>query len=76
MAYIYFSRNRPPHPMAAKNLVSGVIVAEGVSEAKSKLADMLTDKGYWSADDYDYLDIATAPVEAHGVAIITMIAEE
>ncbi len=76
MAHVYFSRNTPPHPMAAKNLVSGVIVADSLDEAKGKLAAMLNGKGFWTADEYDFLDIATAPVEAHGIAIITMIEME
>jgi len=73
MPHVYFSRNTPPHPMAAKNLVSGVIVANSLDEAKGKLAAMLDGKGFWAADEYDFLDIATVPVDAHGIAIITMI---
>lgn len=76
MAHVYFSRNTLPHPMAAKNLVSGMIVADSLDEAKGKLVAMLSGKGFWTADEYNFLDIATAPMEAHGIAIITMIEME
>ncbi len=76
MAYIYFSRTQPPHPMQATPLVSGVIEADTPEAAKDKLDKLLTrsagGKGFSRAADFDFTDLATVERSDHGVLVITM----
>lgn len=80
MAYVYFSRCRPAHPMQASRIMSGVIEAEGPDDARRKLAALLAKsaggKGLTRADDFDYLALDGIERTDHGVLAIQTVHED
>jgi hypothetical protein len=73
MGKFYFSRNCEPNPFASKYLVSGVIDAGSMEEAKTNLDDVLS--GIKSTDrssTFSFIDLDLAEPSTGGLIAITM----
>ena len=69
----YFSRNREPHPLATKHLVSGVIEAASLEDAKAKLTKAMAGNTIVeTANDFKWSDLQTVERSEHGILAITM----
>lgn len=79
MALVYFSRCRPPHPMQARPLISGVIEAEDAVDARAKLGTTLAsgdpDRCFMTADEFVFTDLGKVATRFNDILAVT-IAEE
>ncbi|MGX9980340.1 hypothetical protein [Methylobacterium fujisawaense] len=77
MALIYFSRTRPPHPMQARPLISGVIEAEDVDAARAKLGATLgganPGRCFMTADEFAFTDLASVTFRFNDILAVTTL---
>lgn len=77
MALIYFSRTRPPHPMQARPLISGVIEADDVDAARAKLGSTLSSadpaRCFMTADEFAFTDLEAVTVRFNDILAVTTL---
>ncbi len=73
MARFYFTRNCEPNPLASKYLVSGVIDAGSMEEAKANLDEVLSGiKTTDRSSTFSFVDLDRTDPSKGGLIAITM----
>jgi hypothetical protein len=71
--FFFFSRKMPMPRDGSRHLVSGVMKAVDIDEARRKLdALLIAKKNPARADDFDFCDLAATEFAAHGLVAMTI----